>query len=211
MESLESFQDCLKDLQSEGKKLVEARLALNALFVEEEIQQKREDEASILMTVHCAIVEQLQELKHSETSASYGHSEANLALFPAGLALTAMFSKNNLPSVITDYLLHGPGDRSRPFGTVMVCIGPKGLPQDVKAVSISQSARDSNRSEPEIVNRLQEDGYLLFNEEVFLSLIDKLIADVRQGKLRLPVSREKLAEIAGLNKPKSRIKIVPIE
>jgi hypothetical protein len=61
------------------------------------------------------------------------------------------------------------------------------------------------------VNRLQENGYLLFSEEVFSSLIDKLVADVRQGKLRLPVSREKLAEIAGLNKPKSRIKIVPIE
>jgi len=211
MESLESFQDCLKDLQSEGKKLVEARLALNALFVEEEIQQKREDEASILMTVHCAIVEQLQELKHSETSASYGHSEANLALFPAGLALTAMFSKNSRPSAITDYLRRGPGDRYRPFGTVMVCVGPKGLPGDAKAISISQSARDSNRLEPEIVNRLQENGYLLFSEEVFSSLIDRLIAYIRQGKLCLPVSAKRVAEIAGLNGPKSRIKIVPIE
>jgi hypothetical protein len=93
----------------------------------------------------------------------------------------------------------------------MICIGPKGLPDDVRAVSISQSARDSNRLEPEIVNRLQENGNLLFSEQVFSSLIDRLIAYIRQGKLCLPVSREKLAEIAGLNKPKSRIKIVPIE
>jgi hypothetical protein len=211
MESLKSFHDRLKNLQSQAKKLIEARLALNALFVEEEIRQKREDEASILMTVRRAIVEQLQELKRIETSASLGHSQANAALFPAGLALTAMFSKNDLQSAITDYILHGHGDRHRPFGTVMVCVGPKGLPDDVRAVSISQSARDSNRLEPEIVNRLQENGNLLFSEQVFSSLIDRLIAYIRQGKLCLPVSREKLAEIAGLNKPKSRIKIVPIE
>ena len=211
MEGLKSFHDRLKNLQSQGKKLIEARLALNALFVEEEIRLKREDEVSILMMVRCAIVEQLQRLKHIETSASHGHSQANLVLFPVGLVVTAMVSKSSRPSAIMDYLLHGPGDRHRPFGTVMVCVGPKGLPDDVKAVSISQIARESTRLEPEIVNRLQEDGYLLFSEEVFSSLIDKLIADVRQGKLRLPVSREKLAEIAGLNKPKSRIKIVPVE
>jgi hypothetical protein len=211
MEGLKSFHNRLKNLQSQGKKLIETRLALNTLFVEEEIRLKREDEVSILMMLRCAIVEQLQELQHIETSASLGHSQGNLVLFPIGLALTAMFSKNNRPSAISDYLLRGPGGRHRPFGVVMVCVGPRGLPDDAKAISISQSARDSNRLEPEIVNRLQENGYLLFSEEVFSSLIDKLVADVRQGKLCLPVSREKLAEIAGLNKPKSRIKIVPIE
>jgi hypothetical protein len=211
MESLKSFHDRLKNLQTQVKKLIEARLALNALFVEEEIRQKREDEVSILMTVRFAIVEQLQKLKHIETSASLGHSQGNLALFPAGLALTAMFSKNNLPSAITDYLLHGPGDRHRPFDTVMVCVGPKGLPDDARAVSICQSARDSNRPQPEIVNRLQENGYLFLSEEVFTSLIDRLIAYIRQGTLCLPVSAKRVAEIAGLNKPESRIKIVPIE
>ena len=139
MEGLKSFHDRLKNLQSQGKKLIEARLALNALFVEEETRLKWKDEVSILMMVRCAIVEQLQQLKHIETSASHGHSQANLALFPVGLVVTAMVSKSNRPSAIMDYLLRGPGDRNRPFGMVMVCVGPKGLPQDVKAVSISAS------------------------------------------------------------------------
>lgn len=211
MESLESFHDRLEALQPQGKRLIETMVALNALFAEEEIRRKREDEVSILMAVRCAIAEQLQKLKRIETAASLGHSQGNLIVFPIRLASTAMFSKNDMQSAVTDSLRRGSGDRHRPFGTVMVCVGPKGLPQDAKAVSISQSARDSNRPEPEIVNRLQEDGYLLFSEEVFSSLIDKLTADVRQGKLSLPVSREKLAEIAGSNKPKSGIKIVPIE
>jgi hypothetical protein len=211
MEGLKSFHDRLKNLQSRGKKLTETIVALNARFAEEEMRQKREDEVSTLMMVRGTIVEQLRELKYIETSARLGHSQGNLVLFPIRLALTAMFSKNSRPSAITDYLRRGPGDRYRPFGTVMVCVGPKGLPGDAKAISISQSARDSNRLEPEIVNRLQENGYLLFSEEVFSSLIDRLIAYIRQGKLCLPVSAKRVAEIAGLNGPKSRIKIVPIE
>jgi hypothetical protein len=61
------------------------------------------------------------------------------------------------------------------------------------------------------VNDLRENGYLLFREETFSYLVDKPVADVRQGRLCLPVSREKLAEIMGLDKPESRIKIVPVE
>ncbi len=48
MESLKSFHDRLKNLQSQGKKLIEARLALNTQFAEEETLLKREDEVSIL-------------------------------------------------------------------------------------------------------------------------------------------------------------------
>jgi hypothetical protein len=201
----------LKGLRPQGRKLIETMIALNDLFIEEEIRQKREDEASILMAVRRVIVEQLQDLKRIETSASLGHSQAKLILFPIGLALRAMFSDNNRESAVMDYLSRGSADRQQPFGTVMVSIGPKGLPDGARAVSISRLAGDSNRLEPEIVNGLRKDGYLVFSEEVFSSLIDKLVADVRQGKLSLPVSREKLAELAESNKPKSRIKIVPIE
>lgn len=211
MESLKSFHDRLKNLQSQGKKLIEARLALNALFAGEEARLKWEDEVSILSVARSAIVEGLQRLKRIEASASCGHSQANAILFVTELAARAIVSEGNRMSATNDYLLRKATDKKQPFGLVMVCIGPKGLPEDGRAVSISQLARESHRPEPEIVNKLQDDGYLVFSEEVFSSLIDRLIVDVRQGKLRLPVSREKLSEIAGLSKPKSRIKIVPVE
>jgi len=211
MATVKTSHSYLEDLRSKGKALVKGASSLNGVFDKEEARLKRADEVSILIAVRRTIVEQVRELKHSETLASYGHSQANLVLFPVGLALTAILSKNNLPSAIADYLRSGPGDRHRPFGTVMVCVGPKGLPGDVKAVSISQSARDSNRPQAEIMSKLQDDGYLLFSEDPFSLLIDKLVADVRQGKVCLPVSRERLGEIAGSNKPRSRIKIVPIE
>jgi len=211
MESLKSFHDHLRNLQSQGEKLIETRLVLNALFAKEETRLKQEDEVSILRALRCAIAEQLRRTKEIEASVSCWHSQANAVLFLAELGVTAMVSKGNRPSAIQDYLLRKDTVRQRPFGLVMVCISSKGLPDDARAVSISQLARESNRTEPEIVNRLQENGYLVFSEQVFSSLIDRLIADVREGKLRLPVSKEKLSEIAGLNKPKSRIKIVAVE
>lgn len=211
MGNLKPFLDHLKDLRSQARNLTETGRALNALFAREETRLKREDEASSLRAVHCAIVEQLQQLEGIEASVSRGHGQASAVSFVAELAATAIVSQGNRTSAIKDYLLRKATDKKAPFGLVMICIGPKGLPDDAKAVSISQSARDSNRLEPEIVNKLQQNGYLLFGEEAFSSLIDTLIAHVRQGKLCLPVSRERLEEIAGLNKPESRIKIVPIE
>jgi hypothetical protein len=210
MESLKSFRDRLKNLHAEGEKRIEARLALNALFVEEDIRLKREDNVSTLRVVHCTIVEQLQWLKQIEASASCGHSQANLMLSLTELVLTAMVSKGNRLSAIADYLLQAPTDK-QPFGLVMACIGPRGLPDDVEVVSVSQLARESNRPQPEIMNKLQDDGYLLFSEEAFSLLIDRLVGDVREGKLHLPVSREKLSEITGLNKLKLRAKVIEVE
>ena len=210
MGTLKPFHSHLEDLQSKAKNLTETGLALNALFAGEETQLKREDAASSLRTVYRAIVGQLQRLKEIEASASCGHSQGNLLLFLGELAVTAMVSKGKRLSAITDYLLQGPTNKQS-FGLIMVCIGPRGLPGNVGVVSISQLARESNRPEPEMMNKLQEDGYLLFSEKAFSLLIDKLIVDVREGRVRLPVSRERLSEITALNKPELRAKIIEVE
>ena len=211
MENLKPFHNQLKNLQSQAKKLTESGLALNSIFDQEETRLKREDEASSLRAVYRAVVEQLQRLERTEASVERGHSQANLILSLGGLAVGAMGSKNKHLSAIADYLLHTPTDEQRPFGLVMVCIGPKGLPDDVRGVSISQLARESNRLDSQITNKLRKDGYLLFSQEAFSVLIDKLIGDVREGRLSLPISRDKLAEITGLNKPKPRIKVIEAE
>lgn len=211
MGDLKPFHDDLRDSQSRAKKLAETGLALNALFAGEGIRLKREDAASGLRAAHRAIVEQLQRLKEIEASASCGHSQANLVSFLGGLAVTAIVSQGDGLSAITDYLLRGPTDRQQPFRLVMVCIGPGGLPDEAEAISISQLARESRRPQHEIMSKLQEDGCLLFSEEAFSLLVDRLIVDVREGKLRLPVSREKLVEITGFSKPKPIVKLIPLE
>lgn len=206
-----SFHDHLRNSQSQAKKLTEAGPALNALFAREGIRLKRDDEASRLRAAYRTIVEQLQRLRQIETSASRGHREANLMVSLAELTVTAIVSEGRRLSAITDCLLRGPTDRKQPFGLVMVCIGPRGLPEDVGVVSISQLARESNRPQPEIMNKLRDDGYLIFSEEAFSILIDRLIGDLREGELHLPVCRDKLVETMELYKQKLNLRITKAE
>ena len=209
---MKSFHDHLENSQSQAKKLTETELALNALFAGEETRLEWEDEASSLKALYRTIVEQLDRMKYSESSACYGDTKANLAFSVTGLAakIIVATTKNQRAWNVVNNIFDTEGHK-KPFGTVMVCAGPKGLPDDATVISISQSARESNRSEPEIMNKLQDDGYLLFSKKVFSLLIDRLVGDVREGKLHLPVSRDRLAEIAGLNKPKPRIKVIEAE
>jgi len=75
---MKSFRDRLENLQSQAKKLTETELALNALFAGEETRLKWEEEASSLRALHRTIVEQLERMKYSESSACYGDTKANL-------------------------------------------------------------------------------------------------------------------------------------
>jgi hypothetical protein len=211
MEGVKSFHEHLQNLRSQAEKLIDAGFGLNALFAEEETRLQREDEASSLRAVYGAIAEKFKELRGIEDSARYDNSRTDAISYVTGLVREAIVSKDNRASAIKDYLVRKETERKQPFGLVMVCIGGKGLPDDARAVSISQLARDSNRLESEIMKALRENGYLVFTEETFSHLIDRLVADVREGKLHLPVSRDKLAQIMGLNGPKSSIKIVPTE
>jgi hypothetical protein len=104
-------------------------------------------------------------------------------------------SKDERSSAFSDHLLRNLGGKRLPFGMVRVCIGPEGLPDDVGVVSISELARQSNRQESEVISELRERGHLLFSEEAFSRLIDRLTSDVQEGRLLLPVPTEKLAEI----------------
>ncbi|MFC2004253.1 hypothetical protein ACFLUK_01745 [Chloroflexota bacterium] len=206
MGSLKPLHDHLKELRSQAKGLIKASLALNTLFAEERTRLSREDEASSLRALYRSIVEQLQRVEGIEASASCGYSRASLTLGLGGLALTALVSRRNRLSAITDYLSQSPLGK-QPFGLVMVCIGPRGLPEDVQVVAISRLARESNRPEHEIISKLRKNGYLLFSGEAFSFLIDGVVSDIREGRLHLPISKLQLTRI----RSSSILKIVPVE
>ena len=197
MESLKSYYNRLQSLQHQAERLTATGLSLITLFVEEANRLSREDEASRLKAAHSTVVEQLERVKCSESSASYAQSQVNqtASAFTLGMSLgRAMVSKGNRLSTFSNSL-RSVGNKKPPFGNVMVCIGPGGLPGDVEVISISRLARESKRPESDVINELQKRGYLLFSKEAFSLLIDKLVDDIREGRLRLPISREKLSEI----------------
>jgi hypothetical protein len=201
----------LKALHSRARRLTSSALSLVTIFAEKADRLGYWDEASRLKASYSLITQQLERVQRSEDAASYGHSQANLAVSLGGLAiggLIKMASRNERLSAFADSLLDGLGNKGRPFGLVLICIGPKGLPDGAEVVSISRLARESNRDEFEVIKKLREGGYLLLSEKAFSLLIDRLIEDVREGRLCLPVYRGKLSEIMSSNKLKLRAKKV---
>jgi len=197
MEGLIPCITILKNLRYQAVKLTSTGLSLTKLFAEEASRLNRRDEASRLRALYLSIRQQMDWAKSSEDAAKYGHSQANLIISLGGLAVSGiikMVSRNKELSTFSDYLLTSLTGKRPPFGRVLVCIGPKGLPDDVGVVSISQLARESSREESEVIKELKGRGHLLLSEKVFSLLFDKLINDVQEGRLHLPISTGKLAE-----------------
>jgi len=209
MEGLTLDNANLKNLRGQAMRLTSAGLSLTNLFADEASRLNRKDEASRLKALHSSISQQLDQTKSRENAASYGHSQAKLITSLGGLIVGSaikMTSKDKQLLAFSDHLLKNLGGKRRPFGMVLVCIGPKGLPDGVEVVSISRLARESDRDEPEVINKLQQRGCLLFSEKAFSLLIDRLIDGVLEGRLLLPISVEKLSEIktTGYLKPECK-------
>jgi hypothetical protein len=82
--------------------------------------------------------------------------------------------------------------RQNCFGMILICVGQGGLPDDVRLVLISGLARSQNREEDDIIREIQQRGEWLFSPEGFLVMLDTLIEQLREGKLRLPISLKQL-------------------
>ncbi len=198
MEGLTPNSAYLESLLSQVRKVTAASLSLSNMFAEEAARVNWRDEASRLETLYFSIRRQLDEAKRHEDAASYGYSKANLIISLGRLAVGGtikLLSKNEQMQSFSDHLLNDLGGEERPFGMVIICVGPKGMPDDVRVVSISRLARESNREESGVISELQKGGCLLFSEKAFSLLIDKLTCDVREGRLFLPISTQKLTEI----------------
>jgi hypothetical protein len=186
----------LNDLRNKAIALTSNAVSLANVFAEEATRLNRMAMASQLMALRSSIVQQLQMAKAAEDAARGGHNQASIVTSVGRLAsgIIKMASQDDI-SAFGDQLLKKPVGRQRPFGGVLVCIGPTGVPDGVGVVSVSQLARGSNREEAAVTNELQERGHLLFSEKTFCLLIDKLIEDVLGGRLLLPISPEKLPQL----------------
>ena len=119
------------------------------------------DEASRLKRLHSTIIDKFHELKCIENGARY--HEVIAGVIPT---LTSLF----LPKLFSDTTETQP-----PFGTVLICIDSRGIPDGVDVLSISQMARETKREERNIIFELRSKGNRLLNEQDFTALIESLI------------------------------------
>lgn len=167
----------LNDLQKKAAKLVSAAESSTILFDQEEIRLKRKAEVTRLKLLHSTILQQVELERSTEISASIGYKQGRLIAQSAGLIITAL-SKNNKVQSAARFLREESASEKRTFGTILIRIDKKSLPDGVDVVCISRLSRESNQSETEVINRLKKDGSLLLSEENFSRLIDKLVEGI---------------------------------
>ena len=184
----------LKSLQKNTIKLVSAAESLTVLFDQEETQLKRKAEVTRLKLLCSAILQRAERERDAEISASIGDKQRTLITQSTGL-LISVISKNNKAQSAARFLREGSASEKRTFGTILIRIDKKGLPDGVDVVCISRLGRESNQSEAEVINRLKKDAYLLLKEEYFSRLIDKLIEGILKGCLSLPINIQTLSKI----------------
>lgn len=187
----------LQDLRRRASALASAVESLAFLFEEESTCLRRKDEVARLQVLRSTILQKVEQARMEELAASSGYNRARAvgSLFRLGAGLITMTSENRTMRAISRQLLAGPSSKEPPYGTVLVCIGPKGLLDDVEVVSISSLARESKRDESEIRDGLLAHGNLLFSDETFSHLIDRLNDEILKGTLGLPVSGGKLSQL----------------
>lgn len=187
----------LENLQRRAGELASGVESLAALFEQEATRLKRSDQVARLNTLRSSILQKVERARDDEMAASIGYNKARAIsfLFRLGAGLVTMMSGNRTMRAISRELLAGSNDREPHYGTILVRIGPGGVPEDVDVVCISRLARETNWEEFGVMNELQKHGCLLFGEKAFSLLIDTLSDEIFKGQLNLPLSPERICQI----------------
>jgi len=201
----------LENLQRRAGELASGVESLAALFEQEAIRLRRKDEIVRLNALRSSILQQVEWATGEEMAARSGYNKARteISLFRLGVWLVMMTSENRTMRAISRELLSGSNGREPHYGTVLVRIGPGGVPEDVDVVCISHLARESKRDESEIMDGLLGHGNLLFSGKTFSHLIDRLTGEILTGMSGLPVSAERFSQLQEcrllrLNPPKNK-------
>ena len=198
MAGLDSIRTNLKNIFGEAKMLAATAISLNEAFEAEASRLNRQEGVHRLKSLRTNIMEDLKRTRDLECAARYAQTKTDAVISLTGSAIKLLTGALTDDPQTHNFVnnVFGTSTRFKPtFGTVTVCVGPKGLPCDVRVIAVSELTRKSNRLESYVTSELREKGDLLLSEEAFYSLMDKLTELVREGNMVFPVSKEKVAEL----------------
>ena len=195
METVADFEKWIKIMRSElGQQVITVR-RLAVTFTENNKQLIRHDQVVRLRILNSRIMEEVENVKRIESASQISSTKG--ALLGSGTVFTFgslfMAAKGRKDAFETGARLAGSVlSRKIPFGTVLITIGREGIPEDVKVVSISHLARESSRSESEVIANFRNNGYLSMTPETFTHLLDKVERGILDGSVCLPLARSKV-------------------
>jgi len=171
---------------------------LDAVFAHTATRLARHDQAARLQSLKSKVLDDVKFLLDAESSAKSGFIEGRSISAPLSFAiggLVGMFLHHENPIETGLNTASSTLRKKLPFGTVLVAIGQGGLPDDVKAISLSALARQSGTTESAMRKAIVIKGYLLMTPEGFAAMMDGIEHLVLDGSLSLPVSLNKVKKI----------------
>jgi hypothetical protein len=141
-------------------------------------------------------------LGYGEAAASSNFDDLRIKMALLGFATAGiaglMFRLKQHPMKLGATLAYEQLSNTEPYGTIMVGVGPGGVPRDVRVFSISRYASQQGFSEAKIIAELQAKGFRLFTPRAFNDFLSSLKNEVLKGTSILPTV-----------KPSTSIKFVP--
>jgi len=170
MAGLDSVRTNLKNIHDHAQMLTSTTISLSQSFEAESIRLKRQEAVYRLKLIRTTILGDLERARGLESAARYAQikGDAVISLTSGAIKLLtgALTDNQRTRNFVND--VFGTSAHDKPtFGTVMVCVGPKGLPGDTRAISVSELARKSKRLEADVTRELREKGDLILSEETF--------------------------------------------
>jgi len=195
METINGYRQRVEKLLQRAREQREALILLNDSLVRESKWLYRYDQSIRLRYLKIYIIQKVNNARGDELSASSKFPVYDLLTstmkFALGEGIMAMTKQERKDSFLTR-LINNEQPKLRPFGKVMVEIGPNGLPDGVEVVTISRLARRYSVSESKVEKELKAKGYILMTSDGFSNLVDSLEQKVLDGTVSLPISPERI-------------------
>jgi hypothetical protein len=190
MESVMAYRQEIEGLRCQVKALEEAVRALDNAFAQEAERLRRQDQAQCLDDLRARVAQEVTEIQRAESAASYSFTKgtliSGLMKFAIGGAMATMLHSKEHPLLVGAKLAGDDFSRTKAFGTVVVAVGPKGIPDDVLTGSLSRVARETGRTESEVRAAFEGRDYRIMMPDEFLRLLDELKDKVLGGTASLP-------------------------
>lgn len=191
MDDLTVCRRRVEELRYRARAQVDALEVLEKAFAREAEHLCRHDQAQHLDDLGARVAQEVADMQAMEAAASYSFTKetliSGLTKFAVGSLWAAARGTQEHPLSIGAKLAADDFARTEPFRTVLVAVGPGGVPDEVSVVSLSLFARELGRSEPEIRARIEGRGYRLMTPGSFFRALDRLKEHVLKG-VPLPVA-----------------------
>jgi len=195
MEDMTACQQLLEALHRRVGEQNDALATLGEIFAREAERLRRHDQARCLRDLRSEVMVEVKHSQREEADAAYAFNKVTfiggLAKFALG-TLGAIVVRSDDPLSVGLRLAKSDFERTQPYGTVLVVVGPGGVPDDVDMIPVSRWARELGRSEAQIEAALKAKGNLLMTPQTFSEFMEELEDRVLRGMVALPAATPNL-------------------